>query len=387
MTTAPLVDAEPSPVDEAEFAALKAEIREYVDNEGERWTELIEAERQVPPELWDELRERGYLRLAAPVSLGGRGLPFVRYLELIELFSRPHASLRMVVHVMNGLWRAMLPFANEEQIERFVKPQIATEIKVAFTLTEPDAGTGADIKSSVTREGDTYYLSGQKHLITFGCISDYLLLFARLEGTHGADGTVALMVPAHGEGIENNLMPESMGVLGTDHAHLVFDRAPVPVVNRLGEEGEGLNVALGGFLVPSRISVAMTCVGLAGRALDLAVDYSQKRVTFGKPIASRQAIAFRLAEMATDLEAARQLTLYAAETWESTHEAAAESSMAKLFASEMLQRVTDGALQVHGGIGYFKSPIERVYRDARAQRFEEGTVEVQKQTIVRSLLQ
>jgi alkylation response protein AidB-like acyl-CoA dehydrogenase len=387
MTTAPLVDAEPSPVDEVEFAALKAEIRDYVNNEGERWTELIEAERQVPPELWDELRERGYLRLAAPVSLGGRGLPFVRYLELIELFSRPHASLRMVVHVMNGLWRAMLPFANEEQIERFVKPQIATEIKVAFTLTEPDAGTGADIKSSVTREGDTYYLSGQKHLITFGCISDYLLLFARLEGTHGADGTVALMVPAHGEGIENNLMPESMGVLGTDHAHLVFNRAPVPVVNRLGEEGEGLNVALGGFLVPSRISVAMTCVGLAGRALDLAVDYSQKRVTFGKPIASRQAIAFRLAEMATDLEAARQLTLYAAETWESTHEAAAESSMAKLFASEMLQRVTDGALQVHGGIGYFKSPIERVYRDARAQRFEEGTVEVQKQTIVRSLLQ
>ena len=182
------------PVDEAEFAALKAEIRAYVDNEGERWTELIEAERQVPPALWDELRERGYLKLAAPQSLGGRGLPFARYLELIELFSRPHASLRMVVHVMNGLWRAMLPFANEEQIERFVRPQVATDIKVAFTLTEPDAGTGADIKCSVTREGDTYYLSGQKHLITFGCISDYLLLFARLEGTTGYDGTVALMV-------------------------------------------------------------------------------------------------------------------------------------------------------------------------------------------------
>jgi alkylation response protein AidB-like acyl-CoA dehydrogenase len=177
-----------------------------------------------------------------------------------------------------------------------------------------------------------------------------------------------------------------MGVLGTDHAHLIFDRAPVPVANRLGEEGEGLDVALGGFLVPSRISVAMTCVGLAGRALDLAVEYSKKRETFGKPIASRQAIAFRLAEMAADLEAARQLTLHAARTWEETHDAAAESSMAKLFASEMLQRVTDGALQVFGGIGYFKSPIERVYRDARAQRFEEGTVEVQKQTIARSLL-
>ncbi len=386
MTIAPLIDADPTPVDEAEFAALKAEIREYVDTEGERWTELIEAERQVPLELWDELRERGYLRLAAPQSLGGRGLPFNRYLELIELFSRPHASLRMIVHVMNGLWRAMLPFANEEQIERFVRPQVTTDIRVAFTLTEPNAGTGADIKSSVVREGDTYYLSGQKHLITFGCISDYLLLFARLEGTTGADGTVALMVPAHGEGIENNPMPESMGVLGTDHAHLIFDRAPVPVANRLGEEGKGLDVALGGFLVPSRISVAMTCVGLAGKALDLAVEHSKQRVTFGKPIAARQAIAFRLAEMAADLEAARQLTLYAAQTWEATHEAAAESAMAKLFASEMLQRVTDSGLQVFGGLGYFKSPIERVYRDARAQRFEEGTVEVQKQTIARELL-
>ena len=386
MTTAPLINADPTPVDEAEFAALKAEIRDYVDNEGERWTELIEAERTVPPELREELRERGYLRLAAPQSLGGRGLPFARYLELIELFSRPHASLRMIVHVANGLWRAMLPYANEDQLERFVKAQVSSEVTVAFTLTEPNAGTGADIKSSVTRDGDTYYLSGQKHLITFGCTSDYLLLFARLEGTRGVDGTVALMVPAHGEGIENKLMPDSMGVLGTDHAHLIFDRAPVPVANRLGEEGEGLAVALGGFLVPSRISVAMTCVGLAGRALDLAVEYSKQRETFGKPIASRQAIAFRLAEMAADLEAARQLTLYAATTWENTHGAAAESSMAKLFASEMLQRVTDGALQVFGGIGYFKSPIERVYRDARAQRFEEGTVEVQKQTIARSLL-
>jgi alkylation response protein AidB-like acyl-CoA dehydrogenase len=387
MTTASVSEAQPEPVDEAEFAALKDEIRAYVENEGERWTELIEAERQVPIELWDELRGRGYLRLAAPKALGGRGLPFARYLELIELFSRPHASLRMIVHVSNGLWRAMLPYANEEQLERFVRPQVATEIKVAFTLTEPNAGTGADIKCSVVRDGDTYHLSGQKHLITFGCIADYLLLFARLEGTRGTDGTVALMVPAHGEGIQNDPMPESMGVLGTDHAQLVFDRAPVPVANRLGEEGEGLNVALGGFLVPSRISVAMTCVGLAGRALDLAIEYAHKRETFGKPIASRQAIAFRLAEMATDLEAARRLTLYAAETWERTRDAAAESSMAKLFASEMLQRVTDGALQVHGGIGYFKSPIERVYRDARAQRFEEGTAEVQKQTIVRSLLQ
>lgn len=386
MTTALQIDADPTPIDEAEFQALKSEIRDYVENEGERWTDLIEAERRVPNQLWDELRERGYLRLAAPRSLGGRGLPFARYLELIELFARPHASLRMIVHVSNGVWRAMLPYVDEEQLERFVRPQISTDIRVAFTLTEPNAGTGADIKCSVTREGDTYYLSGEKHLITFGCISDYLLLFARLAGTRGTDGTVALMVPAHGEGITNNLMPDPMGVVGTDHAHLIFDRAPVPVANRLGAEGEGIDVAVGGFLVPSRISVAMTCVGLGSKAMDLAVAHSKQRETFGKPIAARQAIAFRLAEMAADLQAARQLTLYAAQQWEATHDAAADSSMAKLFASEMLQRVTDGALQVFGGIGFFKSPIERVYRDARAQRFEEGSAEIQKLTISRELL-
>jgi alkylation response protein AidB-like acyl-CoA dehydrogenase len=386
MTTATL-DAAPSPLDEDEFAALKAEIRAYVENEGERWTELIEAEHRVPTELWDELRERGYLRLAAPQSLGGRGLPFPRYLELIELFSRPHASLRMIVHVSNGLWRAMLPHANEDQVERFVKPQVTGDIRVAFTLTEPNSGTGADIKSSVTREGDTYYLSGQKHMITFGHTADYLLLAARLEGTRGGEGTVALMVPAHGVGVENRLMADTMGVTGTDHAHLIFDRAPVPVANRLGEEGQGLEVAVGGFLVPSRISVAMTCVGLGGKALDLATARSKERETFGKPIATRQAIAFRLAEMATDLEAARQLTLYAAQTWEANPKAGAkESSMAKLFASEMLQRVTDHGLQVFGGWGYFKSPIERVYRDARAQWFEEGTNEIQKTVIARALL-
>jgi alkylation response protein AidB-like acyl-CoA dehydrogenase len=293
----------------------------------------------------------------------------------------------MIVHVCNGIWRPLDSHATDEQRERFVLPQVSGEIKVAFTLTEPTAGTGADIRSSVVRERDTYYLSGEKHLITFGTIADYLLCFARVEGTRGADGTVALMVGPRGEGVRAEPMAETMGVRGTDHGHIVFDRAPVPVANRLGEEGQGLEVALSGFLAPSRIAVAMTCVGLAQRALDLALDYAKRRRTFGKPIAQRQAISFKLAEMVTDVEAARRLTLHAAELWALAGGAAAESSMAKLFASEMLQRVTDAALQVHGGSGYWSSsPIERVYRDARAQRFEEGTAEIQKTTIARELL-
>jgi len=373
--------------DTVDLEALEADVRSYVQDEGERWAELIERERRVAPELWDELRERGYLRLAAPVEYGGRGVPFARYLRLLELFSMSHASLRMIVHVCNGIWRPIDSHATPEQRERFVLPVVSGEIKVAFTLTEPTAGTGADLRCSVVRDGDTYLLSGEKHMITFGTIADYLLCFARVEGTRGSDGTVALMVPVKGEGVDARVMPETMGVRGTDHSHIIFDRAPVPIANRLGEEGQGLGVALSGFLAPSRIAVGMTCVGLAQRALDLALEYAKQRETFGRKIAERQAIAFRLAEMATDVQAARSLVLDAARLWDQDGGATSESAMAKLFASEMLQRVTDGALQVHGGSGYWSSsPIERVYRDARAQRFEEGTAEIQKTTIARELL-
>ncbi len=371
----------------AEFSQLKREVEEYIRGRGERWAERIEREHAVPLELWDELRERGLLNLAAPVELGGRGLPFTRYLELMEIVAMSHAAVRMIVHVVNGIWRAMDRYATPEQRERFVKPTVTGRIKVAFSLTEPGAGTGADIRSAVVRRGDTYYLTGEKHLITFGSICDYWLLFARLAGTTGADGTVALMVPRNVENAVVERMPESMGVRGSDHARMRFDGAPVPVANRLGEEGRGLDVALGGFLAPSRISVAMSCVGLARRAFELAVERARTRETFGKPLYRRQAIAFMIADMATDIEAARELTLRAAREWEASgREAQKLSSMAKLYATSMLQRVTDQALQVHGGIGYWEPhPIERIYRDARAQRFEEGTNEIQKTVIAREI--
>lgn len=372
---------------DARFVELAREVEAFVRGPGEEYARTIEKSGKVPPELWNDLRHRGYLRLAAPTRYGGAGLSFSRYLELLELFSMSHASLRMVVHVSNGVWRAIDQFATAEQRERFVLPQVTGDLRVAFTLTEPTAGTGADLRSSVVREGDVYYLSGEKHLITFGVSCDRWLLFARLAGTSGKDGTVALMVDRHVEGVRVEPMAQSMGVRGTDHAHLTFDRAPVPVADRLGAEGAGLEVAFGGFLTPSRIGVAMTCVGLARRAQELAVEHAGRRITFGKPLTARQAIAFALAENAADIEAARQLTLHAARQWESGQDALALSSMAKLVAVDMLTRVTDKALQVHGGIGYWEgNPIERVYRDARAQRFEEGTNEIQKTVIAREIL-
>jgi alkylation response protein AidB-like acyl-CoA dehydrogenase len=375
-------------IGETEFQELADEIEDFVCTTGEGYAEEIEADHAVPSRLWDDLRSRGYLSLAAPEEYGGRGVPFPKFLQLMELFSMSHASLRMIVHVCNGVWRAIDQFATDEQRKQFVLPQVSGDIRVAFTLTEPTAGTGADLRTSVTREGDTYFLSGEKHLITFGVNCDYWLLFARVAGTTGKDGTVALMVDRDSPGATVIPMPQTMGVRGTDHAHLIFDRTPVPVSNRLGDEGRGLEVALGGFLTPSRVSVAMTCVGLARRAQELAVEHAKTRVTFGKPLAARQAISFALAENAADIEAARQLTLYAARQWDSGDpHAGTLSSMAKLTAVDMLTRVTDKALQVHGGIGYWESsPIERVYRDARAQRFEEGTNEIQKTVIAREVL-
>jgi Acyl-CoA dehydrogenases len=388
MTPTPTtLDGRGSRIEQPEYDALVADVAEWVEGPGEEWAEHIEESGEVPRELFDELKDRGYLSLAAPVELGGRGLAFSQWMGLMEIFSRSHASIRMLVHVINGTWRAMNPFVTEEQRERFVMPSIAADILVAFTLTEPDNGTGADLSCSVRREGDTYYLNGRKHLITFGVKCDYWLLFARLEGSSGKDGTVCLLVDRDAAGATVEDTSNTMGVRGTDHARLTFHDTPVPITQRLGEEGDGLTIALGGFLTPSRISVAMSCVGLAERAQQLAVEYATTRVTFGKPIAARQAVAFMIAENAADIQAAKQLTLHAAREWEiGAPEASALSSMAKMVAVDMLTRVTDKALQVHGGLGYWKSEaIERVYRDARAQRFEEGTNEIQKTVVARDI--
>ncbi|MGV9938678.1 acyl-CoA dehydrogenase family protein [Streptomyces sp. NPDC003401] len=376
-------------MDERQFHELRTRVEQWVEGPGERWAERIEETGQVPEELWAELNGLGFLRTAAPEEYGGQGLGFARWMELMEVFSRSHGSIRMIVHVVNGIWRSMDGHADDEQRKRFVVPSVTGEIKIAFTLTEPGNGTGADITTSVVRKKDTYYLSGRKHLITFGVRCDYYLLAARVEGSTGHEGTVALLVPRDAPGVTVEDTSRTMGVTGTDHASLTFENTPVPVDHRLGAEGQGLEVFLGGFLTPSRISVAMSCVGLAQRAQQLAVEYARDRVTFGKTLTQRQAIQFMLAENAADIEAARQLVLHAARRFEEgADDASMQSSMAKMHAVTMLTNVTDKALQVHGGLGYWKSQkIERVYRDARAQRFEEGTNEVQKAVVFRELLQ
>lgn len=374
-------------MNETDFLRLKEDVWNFVDGRGRELSKQIEESGKCGPDIWKELKEHGYLRLAAPEEYGGTSLSFYQYIQLLELFAQDHGSIRMIVHVINGIWRSMDFLANDQQREQFIKPLVRGEITVAFALTEPNAGSGADIRTHARRDGDHYIVNGVKWLITFGDTADYLLLFARLEGTTGYDGSIALLVPRTSKGVQVKEMPEAMGLTGTGHGHIFLNDVSVPVANRLGEEGEGLAVALNGFLDPSRVCVGMTCVGLAQRALDLAIARSHERVTFGKPLSKRQIIQTWIGEMATDVEAARQLCLHAARLKDEDKLTPPDAAKAKLFGLEMLQRVTDKAQQIFGGIGYFRgSEIERIYRDARAQKFEEGTAEIQKAVIAKNLL-
>lgn len=369
------------------FEDWLAIVREYVAGPAREWGAAIEQTGRVPRAVWDELNQCGFLRLAAPRNYGGAGLTFIEYLQLLEQFAHMHGSMRVIVHVMNSLWRSVDSKATPAQREQFVLPLIRGEHRVTFTLTEPNSGSGADIKTTARRDGDEYVLNGEKWMIIFSDVADYFLLFCRLAGTSGNDGTLALMVPRDAEGLDIEPMAPAMGITGTGHGHLVLTDCRVPVSHRLGEEGDGLDVAFRGFLDPSRTAIGMTCVGAAARSLELAAEHALERVTFGQPLAKRQTIQMWLAEMATDIEAARGLCLAAAARFDAGLSITTEAAMAKLYGTEMLQRVTDKALQIHGGIGYFKSSeIERLYRDARMQRFEEGTSEIQKMVIARDVL-
>ncbi|THF84274.1 acyl-CoA dehydrogenase [Cohnella fermenti] len=374
-------------MNEALYRKLQEDVVAYVNGPARGLSERIEESGECGDEVREELRERGYLKLAAPEEYGGMGLTFLQYLELLELFSQLHGSIRTIVHVHNGIWRPIHYAASQEQRRALMKPLVKGEMTAAFAMAEPTAGTGTDIRTSARRENGHFILNGAKWMVTFGDTADYVLLIARMENAPGSDGTIALMVKSDAPGLAIKKMPPTQGLTGTGHAHLYFKDCRVPENCLLGEVGQGLSIALGGFLNPSRISVGMTCVGLAQRTLDLSVERSRKRVTYGKPLSQRQIVQTWLAEMATDIEAARQLCLHSGRAQCEGTLTPAQASMAKLFALEMLQRVTDKAQQIYGGISYFKGmEIERIYRDARAQKFEEGSSEIQKAVIARQLL-
>jgi alkylation response protein AidB-like acyl-CoA dehydrogenase len=345
----------------------------------------IEATDRIPERLLHRSAELGAYRLTLPVEHGGFGLAAREYQPYLEAAAMGPGAGRMLVHVTNGLWRPLLRFGDDGQREIAVRASVG-ECCVAFALTEQAGGTGRDLRSLARRSGSGWLVSGEKHLITFGDRADWFLLVVASDERREKDSLTAFLLPRDTPGFEIDPTQRTMGLHGTGHAWLRYSDMAVDDSLRLGEVGQGLEVALS-FLDYSRMSLATCMVGLAQRALDESVAFAHRRTTFGKPIADRQMVQAHLADMQADLLAGRALVRTVADVYDAGEDVTPVASAAKLFCLNMVGRVTDHALRVHGGYGYTKdAPIERIYRDARGFWFEEGTQEVQQIVVARDVL-
>jgi len=352
--------------------------------------EEVEKNDWIPKEIIvPVLQELGAFGLLVPEEYGGSGLRPEQYIPILVGLSRIHGGLRGFVHAHNSSAHMFDMIASEEQ-KRDLLPLVARgERSFAFGLTEPDAGTGADSKTRAVRDGDVYVVNGEKHLTTNSDWASHIILFVKTGEGKGPHDVSALLVDKEqsAEGLDIQPLPETMGTRGLQHGHLTFTDMRVPVANLLGGEGDGLAFMEHG-LEDSRLYVAASSLGTAEEALKLSLRRAQGRVTFGKPIASRQSVQRYLAEMATDVYALRTMIEDATRRLSAGERIPGEASMCKLFGLEAVCRVTDRALLVFGGIGYTrKYPIERMLRDARANVVEEGPPTVQYLVIARALLE
>ncbi|MFC9835855.1 acyl-CoA dehydrogenase family protein [Rhodococcus sp. NPDC127530] len=361
-------------IPESEYLALRDRIFEAIWSELDPLEQRIEDDEQVPHDIVMPILERiGALGLLVPREYGGSGLSIAQYLPIIAEFAKVQGGLRVIVHVHNSFAHALSEIGSDRQ-KADVLPGAATgRNSVAFALTEPGFGTGADLGSTAVREGDDYVLNGEKWLITNSDIASHFIVFAKTTATDVS----AFLVPRETEGLSIAALPETMGCKGTEHGRVTLDSVRVPATALVGAEGQG-NEHLERALEISRVFIAASSLGTSERALELSIAHAKSRVTFGKPIGTRQAIQRYLAEMATDVYALRGILADAAQKWDAGERIPAEASMCKLFGLEAVGRVTDRALLIHGGIGYTRAhPIERLYRDARLNWLEEGTPTIQ----------
>ena len=347
---------------------------------------------EVPFENIKKMGRLGLLGLTAPEEYGGGGADTVSYVVALEEIAKACASTAVVMAVQNSLVNyALARFGTEEQKRKFLVPLAQGEKIGAYALTEPEAGSdAAAIKTRAVRDGDEYVINGTKHFITNGGFADIVILYATVDPSKGYRGITAFIVEKGTPGFSAGKEENKMGIRATNTCELIFQDCRVPVANRLGDEGQGFKIALSA-LDAGRIGIGAQAVGIAQAAYEAALEYAKTRVQFGQPIAQLQAIQWMLADMATRIEAARLLVYKAALAKDEAQKTGArfskEAAMAKLFASETAGFVTDCALQIHGGYGYMKDyPLERYYRDARITRIYEGTNEIQRLVIARSIL-
>jgi alkylation response protein AidB-like acyl-CoA dehydrogenase len=318
-----------------------------------------------------------------------RGLDYVSLAVALEEIAAGDGATSTIVSVQNSVVCGPLhAFGTDAQKARFLPPLARGERLGCFCLTEPAAGSdAAAIATRAERRGDRYVLNGVKQFITTGKNADVAIVFAVTDRAAGKRGISAFVVETSNPGYRVARIEEKLGQRASDTAQIALENCEVPASDRLGEEGEGYRIALAN-LEAGRIGIAAQSVGMARAALDAALLYARERQAFGKPIAEHQAVLFRLADMATEIEAARQLVWHAATLRDAGEPCLKEASMAKLFASEMAERVCSAAIQVHGGYGYVSDfPVERIYRDVRVCQIYEGTSDIQRLVIGRSLVQ
>ncbi|MGM0452797.1 MAG: acyl-CoA dehydrogenase [Thermodesulfobacteriota bacterium] len=338
---------------------------------------------EYPAESLKKMGELGLLGMLVPDAYEGEDVDTVSYGLAISEIAYACASTAVIMSVHNSICcGSLLRFGTEDQKQRYLVPMARGQIICSFALSEPEAGSDpASMETTAVKDGDFYVLNGTKRWITGGATSGLFIVLARTDPDAGHKGISAFLVTPDMAGFSTGRLEDKMGQCASDTTDLLFSDCRVPADHLLGEEGEGFFVAMSG-LDDGRIGIAALSVGLAQAAVDYAVQYAKQRVQFGKPISQNQGLRWMIADMATDLEAARQLVFNAAGRKDAGESCSKEASMAKLYASEMANRVTGQAIQIHGGYGYTKEfPVERLYRDARVLTIYEGTSQIQKMVI------
>jgi len=367
--------------------ALHAFSQERLLPNAARW----DKEHHFPKQELKELAALGAFGVAVPEQLGGAGLDYQSLALVLEEIAAGDGGTSTVISVNNcPVCSLAMMYANDAQKEQFLKPLARGEMLGTFCLTEPHTGSDAaalrtTAERVTTADDDYYVLNGVKQFITSGKYADVAIVMAVTDKAAGKKGISAFWVPTDTPGYIVARLEEKLGQHSSDTAQILFENCRVPRANLIGAEGQGYKIALSG-LEGGRIGIASQAVGMARAAFDAALLYAKERESFGKPIFEHQAVQFKLAEMATQIEAARQLIQHAASMKDAGLPCLKEAAMAKLFASEMAEKVCSDAIQIHGGYGYVTDfPVERIYRDVRVCQIYEGTSDIQKILIGRAL--
>lgn len=368
---------------------MRKMVSDFAQNEIAPHVEDMDETDQFPRTIINKMGELGLMGIPIPEKYGGVEADFTSYITAIHELSKVSAAVGVILSVHTSVGtNPILYYGTEEQKQKYVTKLASGEYLGAFALTEAHAGSDpSSLRTSARREGDEYVLNGSKVFITSGGEADIYITFAVTDPDKGQKGISAFIVEKDFPGFIVGKKEKKMGLGGSSTTELIFDQCRVPVQNRLGEEGNGLTIALANLDV-GRIGIAAQALGIAESALKYAQDYAKERKQFGRPIGAQQAIAFKLADMATKVEAARLLTYRAAFLRDQGLSCSKEASMAKMMSSDAAVQITTDAIQIFGGYGYTREyPVERLFRDAKITQIYEGTNQIQRIVIGRKLLE